>query len=372
MPRRTEHENIAINILDYLFLHDVASMSTFSDTKNAFYADILGILSYINSARSHDEINAEIYQHFILCGVELLTTYSQPVEELQIRLYGALTELTSEVVKHGFSGNDFLSDLNELNNEYKFYNLAKDLTYKLVAQCLYFDFDISTSFSAFYKLLNIRILHSAKFKFGKIQKDKHDLLEKIFLRAMLFLEFELLKNKYFKKQKRSLIYIHKSITEVNVKNKREVNKYLNNISDLLDSKSILLNSFPDCAGLVACLILLEENSKNGSLILHRSKFEGHQVNQNTNSDEILNVCSHIANKKMDEYGLTIKARAIYDHSNRFYSFYSLLKILFEERSKEKYILFYPDFNEYFYDDYEVPESFNHALEISKNKFRKSK
>ena len=44
MPNRTGHEDIAINILDYLFLHDVATMSTFSDAKNIFYPDFLGTL----------------------------------------------------------------------------------------------------------------------------------------------------------------------------------------------------------------------------------------------------------------------------------------------------------------------------------------
>ena len=141
-------------------------------------------MDYINSARSHHGIKADIYQHFISCGVELLTNYSQPAGELRIRVDCALKELTSEVVKHGFVANDFISDLNELNNEYKFYDLAKELTYKLVAQCLYFDFD-STSFSVFYKFLNMRILKSDKFTFGKIKQDEYELIEKIFLRAML-------------------------------------------------------------------------------------------------------------------------------------------------------------------------------------------
>lgn len=370
MPNRTGHEDIAINILDYLFLHDVATMSTFSDAKNIFYPDFLGTLDYINSARSHHGIKADIYQHFISCGVELLTNYSQPAGELRIRVDCALKELTSEVVKHGFVANDFISDLNELNNEYKFYDLAKELTYKLVAQCLYFDFD-STSFSVFYKFLNMRILKSDKFTFGKIKQDEYELIEKIFLRAMLFLEFELLKNKYFKEEKQSLIYISKSVTQINIKNKKEVNKYLNNISYLLDSQSIFFNSFPDCAGLIACWILLEEYAKDGNLILHRPKFEGDQVTQNDQKYKVNDVCSHIANQKMDEYGFTIKSRAIYDHSLRFDSFYLLLKTLFGERSKEKYILFYPDFNEYLLGDYEMPNSFNQALETSRNKLRKN-
>lgn len=52
-------------------------------------------------------------------------------------------------------------------------------------------------------------------------------------------------------------------------------------------------------------------------------------------------------------------------------FYLLVKTLFGERSKEKYILFYPDFNEYLLGDYEMPNSFNQALETSRNKLRKN-
>ena len=87
MPRRTESQNIAINILDYLFLHDVASMVTFSDAKNSFYSDLLGTLVYINSARNHNGVKAEIYQHFILCGIELIANYSShPTKELDIQI----------------------------------------------------------------------------------------------------------------------------------------------------------------------------------------------------------------------------------------------------------------------------------------------
>ncbi|MBP6151859.1 MULTISPECIES: hypothetical protein [unclassified Acinetobacter] len=370
MPRRTDHEDIAINILDYLFFHDIASMSTFSDAKNIFYPDFLGTLEYINSARSHHGIKAEIYQHFILCGVELLTNYSQPVGELRIRVDCALKELTSEVVKHGFLADEFISDLNGLNNEYQFYDLSKELTYKLVAQCLYFDFD-STSFLVFFKFLNMKILKSDKFRFGKIEQDENKVIEKAFLRSMLFIEFELLKNKYFKERGSFLIYIDKSILEINIRNKKEVNKYLSNISYLLDSKSIFLISFPDCSGLISCWKLLEIFA-HGGVTLHRPKFEDNKVDSNEQENYVNDDCSHLASEKMNKYGFTIKARAIYDHSLRFYSFYLLVKVLFEEWSKEKYSLFLPDFNDVLLGKYEMPSNFSEVLEESRNKLRKLK
>ena len=37
MVRVTEWKISAFNILDYIFIHDLASMSTFSDLKNEFY-----------------------------------------------------------------------------------------------------------------------------------------------------------------------------------------------------------------------------------------------------------------------------------------------------------------------------------------------
>lgn len=371
MPSRTEHENIAINILDYLFLHDVASMSTFSDAKNDFYPDILGTLNYINSARNHRGIKADIYQHFILCGIELLTYHSQLAGEVQIRVNCALEELISEVVKHGFLEDEFISDLNELNNEYHFYDLARELTYKLVAQCLYFDFD-STSFSVFFNFLNMRILQSEKFKIGKIKQDEHALLGKVFLRAMLFLEFELLKNKYFKEEKQSLTCINKSVIEINIRNKKEVSRYLRDISYLLDSESVFLISLPDCAGLIACWMLYEEYAKN-DLTWHRS--DGGDDNKTALNSENKRAekdfCSNIASEKMEMYGFTIGARAIYNHALRFEDFYQLVKLLFEELSKEKFFLFCPDLKECFSDKYEVPNNFKNALEISRKKLRKN-
>ena len=49
----------------------------------------------------------------------------------------------------------------------------------------------------------------------------------------------------------------------------------------------------------------------------------------------------------------------------------MLPILSIVRFTKKYILFYPDFNESLLGDYEMPNSFNQALETSRNKLRKN-
>lgn len=51
LPNRTGHEDIAINILDYLFAWCCYDVYSTTDAKNIFYPDFLGTLDYINSAK---------------------------------------------------------------------------------------------------------------------------------------------------------------------------------------------------------------------------------------------------------------------------------------------------------------------------------
>ncbi|MGS0707701.1 hypothetical protein ACVBEE_14560 [Acinetobacter sp. ANC 3781] len=343
-------------------------MSTFSDEKNAFYPDLLGTIDYINSARNHHGIKAEIYQHFILCGIEILANYSQSYEEFNIKLDFILNELIYEVVNNGFLKDEFISDLSELNLEYKLSTREREVVYKLVAQILYFDFD-STAFSSFHKFLVMGILKSDKFLFKNVDQTKTKEIEKDFVRAMLFCEFELLKNKYLKKEGGILKNLHKSITQVKIDNKREINKYLKNLSEILSNNSLLLKSTPDCPGLMGSWIFYEAHAKNGTLTLYRQKFEDNKFVFDQEED-IEDVCAEIASQKMSIYGFKIKARAIYNHSLRFDSFYILIKLIFEEMSKEKYSLFLPGFEHSLRSGFGIPESFSEALTISNNKLKK--
>ena len=71
MVRVTEWKISAFNILDYIFIHDLASMSTFSDLKNEFYRYVADEIDTINSQRGFAEYRAEVYKHYLLCGIEL-------------------------------------------------------------------------------------------------------------------------------------------------------------------------------------------------------------------------------------------------------------------------------------------------------------
>lgn len=46
-------------------------MSTFSDLKNEFYGYVAGEIDTINSQRGFTEYRAEVYKHYLLCGIEL-------------------------------------------------------------------------------------------------------------------------------------------------------------------------------------------------------------------------------------------------------------------------------------------------------------
>ena len=46
-------------------------MSTFSDLKNEFYRYVADEIDTINSQRGFTEYRAEVYKHYLLCGIEL-------------------------------------------------------------------------------------------------------------------------------------------------------------------------------------------------------------------------------------------------------------------------------------------------------------
>jgi hypothetical protein len=55
MPRITDTQTAVLNIMDYLFIHDVESLASFNDAKNTFNADLSAIIKRINSVRRNEE-----------------------------------------------------------------------------------------------------------------------------------------------------------------------------------------------------------------------------------------------------------------------------------------------------------------------------
>lgn len=335
MPIRTESVDNAIKILDYLLLYDYSCMTNFTDEKNVFYPDILGSADQINKMRKHLGIKKEIYQHYLMCSVEILSYFINSTSEDKVILEKLMRHLIGEVVDNGFSKYDYGCDLLNINDEYNLTLKKRELVFKLVAQTLYFDFD-GTSLGCLLKLLSNGILKSGKFSSKYVEMDG-EYVERLFIRAMLFCEFEILKKIYFNKDGCKANKIDKSITKVNIKNKKEIKEYLNNLSKAISDEPMFFKNFADCAGLIASWVLYEESGKSGTLpfissITSNVSDEGEYCADGEG-------CAEIAHRKMLKYGYTIQPRAIYNHSYRFYDYYRLIKFSFEYSSKEEQGLF---------------------------------
>lgn len=202
MPKLTYSQNAALNVLDLLFFRDVQSLSSFRDGKNLFYADFLGEINRVNLERNHEGLRAELYTHYLLSGIEMKFSVLYPREdaeqsELISSFNFVFSTLRNEIVKHGFLSDEFNWDISDLFEAYKNHpNLDRVVVSSLVRDCLYFDFDFDCSAIVVYKkILDLEILKTEKYDSSKSKIDT-DPLERAFLRAMLFIEFDLLKKQF--------------------------------------------------------------------------------------------------------------------------------------------------------------------------------
>jgi hypothetical protein len=108
-----------------------------------------------------------------------------------------LEKVASNVEKQGFALDEFRADIDTLDEIYKFATIKRELVYKLVAQYLYFEYDL-TSIAVFNKFLDLEILKSDRYQ-AKNAEDKKERFNDIFFRAMLFIEFEVYKKQLYVK-----------------------------------------------------------------------------------------------------------------------------------------------------------------------------
>ncbi|MFV5265360.1 hypothetical protein ACMUMS_17685, partial [Acinetobacter courvalinii] len=200
MAKLTYSQKSALNVLDLLFFRDVESLSSFRDGKNLFYADFLGEINRVNLERNHQGGRAELYTHYLLCGIEMKFSVLYPRDDVeQCELISSskfvFNTLRNEIVKHGFLSDEFNWDISDLFEAYKNHpNLDRGVVSSLVRDCLYFDFD-SSAVVVYKKFLDLKIVKTVKYDSSKSKIDI-DLLERAFLRSMLFIEFEVLKKQF--------------------------------------------------------------------------------------------------------------------------------------------------------------------------------
>lgn len=272
----------------------------------------------------------------------------------------------------------------------KFNNLEIEylLRYKLVSQLLYFEYD-SVTLGCFIKFIKIGILQSGKYQDNKVELEDFDIL---FLRGMLFLEFEIQKNNLFSENNSNSItvelthnneeyaerklyiesmhrikyqfdFINKSISKIDLMNKLEIQKYIKSVSESFGHRRLFFTNIADTIGLLGAW--------------HVRYFELINIGNNVYSNiaEIYNdmnsTYSGQAQGKMNYYGFTIGQRSLYNYYKAILEFYDLIYISITEIMQEDiFEIISPDLISYFSYDPGTRNDFKKALESVKKSLKK--
>lgn len=369
MVRATEWRTSAFNILDYVFIHDLASMSTFSDLKNEFYRYVSDEIDTINSQRGFTEYRAEVYKHYLLCGIELKLN-----QVFESRFKKIIGELLLRVKSRGFSVFMYLQDVFNICEHSNISCLDGTVKYKLLAQFLYFDFD-SPSMSFFNKLLELKILNAERYKTDKVKGKYKKEMDRGFLRGLLFCEFEILKNQIINNC--SKIFLKFDFDNIIAGNVEVVKDYLIFINKGINHSEMMFNSdVRNVSGLCGAFLFIEEKSRN---IYLNNKQVNYIVDYNSpiNSirwsgervefilgDEVKKVCTEYAQNKMKEYGCMLNQRTFYNNYVRLYSFYQFVRIVFSDVSIDR--KWYYNFVDQLYYDDRYPEIYKTGLKQAIN------
>ena len=364
MVRVTEWKISAFNILDYIFIHDLASMSTFSDLKNEFYGYVADEIDTINSQRGFTEYRAEVYKHYLLCGIEL--KLNQVFESRFKRIIG---ELLLRVKSSGFPVSTYLQDVFNICGHSNISSLDGTVKYKLLAQFLYFDFD-SASMSFFNKLLELKILSTGRLKEDKMSPKHKEEMNRVFLRVLMFCEFEILKKQIIHNY--SNMFMRLDFNDIINGNVRIIKNLLVLINKEINHEEMIFHGdVRNVSALAGAFFFIEGRSgnvyKNKKQVNYRPDYNipinslyvcktkaVHDLN-----DKKRRVCTEYAQNKMKEYGFEFIQRTFYDNSVRLYSFYKFMHNVFDYTSK--YGVWYYNFiDQLCYDD-RYPEIYKTGL-----------
>ena len=67
----------SLNIVDYIYIHDIVFLNSITEEKQKLYLDFLGEISDINFERNYYGKDAELYKHLLLCSIEIIISTRQ-------------------------------------------------------------------------------------------------------------------------------------------------------------------------------------------------------------------------------------------------------------------------------------------------------
>ena len=259
--------------------------------------------------------------------------------------------LIQQIELVGFKIDHYKQDLNEILIQTPIQSITSAAAFKIVSQVLYFEYD-NITIGVLSKFLDFNFLTLAKYQ-KKNKVINESFLNKLFYRAMLFLEFEVFKNNliaeyYSEDQIFNLNDLEdyekvaaaikargkaKSLKGIEydgfykLKTKNDLKKFLINIEERLGHNPIFSDSSANWIALIGAwhLILKKGNNLDKPLFKESPQYV-------VDSDIS---CAKLARKKLAEFGFSVSEKTIFDCYDRVYEIYRLIRITIESLVEEK-------------------------------------
>lgn len=237
MPRLSPVQEVALDVIDFIYFYDVVSLTSFDlkkENENILH-HINELITDLIETRNLSGEMACLYKHFLLCGIEMNATFNlerevqseyplskgdrwQYVRSIHEK---AIDVLASKIKNAGFANELYFDDLKDIWDKTQILEKPNAICYGLVAKALSYDYEGPISAHIYRIFLDLQILET-----GRDKKNENFVYQKpddIFLRAMLFIEFEIMRNKLFHKsdQPNITIQYNKNITSETRKQKEQ-------------------------------------------------------------------------------------------------------------------------------------------------------
>lgn len=355
MPKLNDFQNSTVRLLDYLYFHDVVAMQGFSEEKSSIYSQLLAAIDLLAYRRSEGALIREHYKHLLLIGVDFELTFGKG-ELIKDDIYFKMQEkyrayLIQQIELLGFQIEHYKQDLDEVLIQIPIQSITSAAAFKIVSQVLYFEYD-NITIGVLSKFLDFNFLTLAKYQ-KKNKVINESFLNKLFYRAMLFLEFDIFKNNliaeyYSEDQIVNLNDLEdyekvaaaikargkaKSLKGIEydgfykLKTKNDLKKFLINIEERLGHNPIFSDSSANWIALIGAwhLILKKGNNLDKPLFKESPQYV-------VDSDIS---CAKLARKKLAEFGFSVSEKTIFDCYDRVYEIYRLIRITIECLVEEK-------------------------------------
>ena len=224
--------------------------------------------------------------------------------------------------------------------------------------------------SFFNKLLELKILSTGRLKEDKMSPKHKEEMNRVFLRVLMFCEFEILKKQIIHNY--SNMFMRLDFNDIINGNVRIIKDLLVLINKEINHEEMIFHGdVRNVSALAGAFFFIEGRSgnvyKNKKQVNYRPDYNipinslyvcktkaVHDLN-----DKKRRVCTEYAQNKMKEYGFEFIQRTFYDNSVRLYSFYKFMHNVFDYTSK--YGVWYYNFiDQLCYDD-RYPEIYKTGL-----------